>query len=181
MNRTTMKIRTLRSSLLLTSTLTALLISTTGCSSTGYEIPTTICGRAIDPSALQPLLPPGQNFEARHQISEEDQSACFIFIDKANALIISEIRDQSRFDVMEFAKQNRRSSDNPRKSEVGDDTVTSDDWLISMNACTGRGAGDYYVLDVSIARETGEAKPQELERFTQSYLPEAMKEMGCTQ
>ncbi|MEU3949029.1 hypothetical protein [Streptomyces sp. NPDC029526] len=170
----------LRASLLLTSTLTLLLTTTAGCnSSSGYQIPTTICGRKIDQSALQPLLPSGKTFEARPQISDDDQSSCLVLVDKSRTFLISEIRDQNRFDVMKFAMENR-SSQNPEKSEVGDDTVTSDRWLMSMNACTGHGRGDYYILDLDILDE-GQSKPKELARFAQSYLPDAMKAMGCTE
>ncbi|MFJ9667364.1 hypothetical protein ACIRPP_22590 [Streptomyces sp. NPDC101219] len=164
----------------MTSAFGLLLTATVGCSSSQrYEIPTTICGREIDRSALQPLLPSGKNFEARPQISDDDQSSCLVLVDKSRRFLISEIRDQNRFDAMKFARENR-SSQNPKRSEVGDDTVTSDRWLMSINACTGHGRGDYYILDLDILDE-GQSKPKELERFAQSYLPDAMKAMGCTE
>ncbi|MBD9730574.1 hypothetical protein IGX29_01825 [Streptomyces sp. H28] len=177
-----MKRDALRPSLLLTSALSLLLTATVGCSSFHrYEIPTTICGRKIDPSALQPLLPSGENFEAQPQISDGDQSSCLILVDKSPAFLIGEIKGQNRFDVMNFAKKyQRRSSQNPSRSEIGDDAVTSDRWLMSINACTGHGGGDYYILDLDILDE-GQSKPEELERFAQSYLPDAMKAMGCTE
>src|SRR5690606_10538634 len=170
----------LRAPLLLTSTLILLLTTTAACnSSSGYEIPKTLCGREIDRSALQPLLPSGKNVEARPQISDDGQSSCLVLVDKSRTFLISEIRGQNRFDVMKFARENR-SSQNPKKSEVGDDTVTSDRWLMSINACTGHGRGDYYILDLDILDE-GQSKAKELERFAQSYLPDAMKAMGCTE
>ncbi|NEC31108.1 hypothetical protein G3I20_32060 [Streptomyces sp. SID8111] len=177
-----MKRDALRPSLLLASALGLSLTATVGCSSFNrYEIPTTICGRKIDPTALQPLLPSGENFEARPQISDDKQSSCLIVVDKSAAFTISEIRNQNKFDVMEFArKYPRRSSQNPKKSEIGADAVTSDRWLMSINACTGHGRGDYYILDLDILDE-GQSKPKELERFAQSYLPDAMKAMGCTE
>ncbi|MBT3153480.1 hypothetical protein HTV45_21865 [Streptomyces sp. CHD11] len=166
----------------LTSGLLSLLVVLVGCgNSTGYEIPDDMCGRAVEPSALKPLLPSGGEVKAEQRATEDGESECSVFVDKVNVLTISEHRGQNKFDVMEFVRENRDRFANPEKSDVGDDTVTSDDWLMSMNACSGRGMGDYYVLDVTLAGKRDAAKSQELERFARSYLPEAMKKMGCTE
>lgn len=170
-----MKIEALRSSLLSTSSLTLLLLAVAGCDNPAeYQIPNTICGRDIEPSALEPLLPSGQKFEANQESFEENKSECVISVDDSTALRIDEYRDQNKFDIME----NTRRYNNPAKSDVGEETLTSDDWLRSMNACPKR--GKYYFLDV-IVTGVAEAKPKELERFAQTYLPEGMKKMGCTQ
>ncbi|CAL9467146.1 hypothetical protein [Streptomyces sp. bgisy022] len=176
-----MKHKTANSALILTSSLALLSLTISGCSAAGYEIPSEICGRKIDPSSLEPLLPSGAEFEAEHTIDDDLESACHIFVDKADTLAISELRNQNRFDVMEFVMADARLFKNPRKSAVGDDTVTSDDWLISMNACTGHGKMDYYVVDVTLATKAGEETSRHLEQFIRSYLPEGMKKMGCTE
>lgn len=109
------------------------------------------------------------------------QSTCSISVDNNTALILQEHRGQNRFDVWDFVvDDDPDSAKNPKKVAVGDDTVTTDDWLISMNACTGYGKQDYYILDVILGVKIDEAKHQELENFAQSYLPEGMKKAGCT-
>lgn len=164
------------------SGLVSLLVVLAGCGdSTEYEIPDSMCGRDVEPSALEPLLPSGREFEAEQRVAEDNTSECSVFVDNVDVLTVSEYRGQDKFDVMEFVRENPGRFTHPEKSDVGDDTVTSDDWLMSMNACTGEGKGDYYVLDVALAGERSDAKPRELERFAESYLPGAMKKMGCTE
>lgn len=174
--------RARRSAFLLSPNLALSLLSITGCSnSTPYELPHDICGRKIDPVALQPLLPSGQQFEAVPGNDDHVQSTCSISVDNNTALILQEHRGQNRFDVWDFVvDDDPDSAKNPKKAAVGDDTVTTDDWLISMNACTGYGKLDYYILDVILGVKTDEPMHQELEDFAKSYLPEGMKKAGCT-
>jgi hypothetical protein len=168
-----MKSNALRPTFLLVSGLTLLLLAVAGCSNpASYKIPDTICGRDIDPSALKPLLPSGQHFEAVHE-TDDYESECAISVDKSEVLLIQEFRDQNKSDIRSTRM------DNPKPSDVGEEAMTSDNWLISMNSCPRR--GKYYFLDVIItANGVTEAKPKELEEFARTYLPEGLKKMGCT-
>src|SRR5690606_41274348 len=94
----------LRAPLLLTSTLILLLTTTAACnSSSGYEIPKTLCGREIDRSALQPLLPSGKNVEARPQISDDGRMSFLVLVSKSRTVPITVARAQYIFGVMELA------------------------------------------------------------------------------
>ncbi|MGJ3560456.1 hypothetical protein ACR6C2_25830 [Streptomyces sp. INA 01156] len=129
-----MKIRTLRASLLLTLSLMPVLLVLAGCDNPAeYKIPNTICGRNIDPSALKSLLPSGQEFKANQESIKDYKSECVISVDGTKVLRIDEHRDQNEFDITNIRMNN------PVKSDVGEDTLTSDDWLISVNACPSEG------------------------------------------
>src|SRR5690606_41934484 len=80
--------RARRSAFLLSPTLALSLLSRTGCSnSTPYELPHDICGRKIDPRALQPFLPSVQQFGAVPGNDDHVQATCSIPVHNKTALL----------------------------------------------------------------------------------------------
>ena len=82
-----------------------------------------MCGRDVEPSALEPVLPSGREFEAEQRVAEDNTSECSVFVDNVDVLTVSEYRGQDKFDVMEFVRENPGRFAHPEKSDVGDDTV----------------------------------------------------------
>lgn len=152
-----------------------------GCAgSSSYAIPEKVCNRPIEPTALKPLLPEGEEVKGQRRGSGDEYETCAVVVDRNVILLISEYRDQNRFDIVGHTKE-RQSTDDPVESEVPGDSIIFDGGFVSMNPCPARGEKSNYILEISLMRSPSDDKKlrKELEAFAASYLPAGLKAMGC--
>ncbi len=111
-----------------------------------------------------------------------DEAACELSVDGSPALRIDEIRQQAAVDAAAFAKSHPGRFANPEKAPFGDDSVTADNTVLSVNSCPRQGKKLFYILDISLEHtKPGQGAPSrtKLARFAESYLPAGAKAMGC--
>lgn len=160
------------------------LAGTAGCGSgsRNYALPAEICGRAVEPPALKPLLPEGEKFDAEQRSTEEISSDCAVSVDGRSVFWLVEYRDQGSFDVVEHAKE-IKSARNPVKSDLVEGAIVSDGNFLLMRPCPARGQKSNYILDISMAGPSSDTEElrRALEEFAASYLPEGLRAMGCTE
>ncbi|AXG80614.1 hypothetical protein [Streptomyces paludis] len=145
-----------------------------------YTLPQKICGRAIEPAKLKPLLPSGSEFAEKHD-SDSSSSVCEISVDKKPALYVKEFKNQEKFDVMDFATQRTGKFRDPEKIGIGEDAVVSDSALLLATTCTEKKNANQYILDIeSVTGNGSDGQRKDLESFATAYLPTGFAAMGCT-
>ncbi|MEV0276643.1 hypothetical protein AB0I22_09720 [Streptomyces sp. NPDC050610] len=161
----------------------ALLSGAAACGdSQSYAVPDTVCGKEVDAKLLGKLLPSGKELKADSKSLGADEATCELSVDGSPALHIDEVRQQAAIDATAFAKNHPGRFAHPEKSPFGDDSVTADRTILSVNSCPHQGEKSFYILDVSLENTKAAQNaplPTKLARFAESYLPVGAKTMGC--
>ncbi|MEV0262772.1 hypothetical protein AB0I49_15720 [Streptomyces sp. NPDC050617] len=161
----------------------ALLSGAVACGgSQSYAVPDTVCGKKVDAKLLGELLPSGESLKANSKNLGANESVCELSVDGTPTLHIDEIKQQAAVNAAAFAKSHPGRFANPEKARFGDDSVSADSAVLSVNSCPHQGKKSFYILDISLEN----TKPAQnaplrtkLARFAASYLPVGAEAMGC--
>ncbi|MGK5627786.1 hypothetical protein [Streptomyces sp. URMC 123] len=141
-----------------------------------YTVPETLCGRAIDPEVVKPLLPPGRRLTAYQGLEDDDDRTCFINVDRTSVLYIREAVTGGPADAAPRVKP----YDGLRRVKLGpdgDSTVLWNKGALSVNPCVHKGERINYVFEVDVYAP--DPKKPDIERFAKAYVSVGKPLMGC--
>jgi hypothetical protein len=189
MNRSTLRIA-LRWSTFLVSA--PLLLACSGGEEREYTIPEEICDARIDPELLEPLLPPGGEFEDADDVMETPVT-CGISIDSQQELTMVLYVTNSYTDPVESASNNRLSDETVPADIAGDGALWQGEHTAgaesSFRCVVEEGnpfvpeGGSYGHVDLNVPGsmniEDEEERMQRIEDFARNYVAGLQEMVGC--
>ncbi|WP_420078908.1 hypothetical protein ACN6AT_06855 [Streptomyces sp. JL4002] len=159
----------------------AALLAAAGCSKAPqYAVPGDVCGVAVDPAVLEPLLLPGEKLEQSTVLSRPGAPHCFVQVDEESVLGV-----QGEVIPADQDPSVRREWQIPdaARIEVGDDARVSDINVVAVAARAQQGKADKFVVQVERfhpERDDARKRRAALADFMTVYFPAAKKAAGCT-
>ncbi|MDJ0380715.1 hypothetical protein [Streptomyces sp. G-G2] len=161
----------------------ALLVTLAGCGEQGrdYAVPGDVCGVPVQPSLLEPLLPPGKKLAQSPDGSGIGTPRCEVTVDKGLALkAIGDVTTQVP-DLPKVIQQKLNLAGNPRKIAVGDEAWVTDSTALATVKCVFQGQARLFITEVSAYGGPSDvtARRTALTAFITAYEPAARKAVGC--
>ncbi|MBT1182709.1 hypothetical protein HET69_01475 [Streptomyces sp. CJ_13] len=162
-------------------TVTAALLAVAGCSNPSkYAMPGDVCGAPVPPSALEPLLLPGEKLEQSTALSRPGAAHCFVQVDKETVLSVQgEVIPAGTDPSVRREWQVHGAT----KIDVGDAALVSDINVVAVAPCVYEGANRRFVVQVERFypnRDDAAKRREALTHFMTAYFPAAKKAAGCT-
>ncbi|WP_431772847.1 hypothetical protein [Streptomyces cucumeris] len=166
-----------------------LLVGAVGCGgeSRDYAVPKKLCGTAVDPDLLAPLLPTGEKLTMETISSDIGQECAITLVPSGKSggvHVLSVKRDSvtEGNDPLKVKEDALIRYGHPKKVDIGDDARLTDSGALVAASCPPKGKDTTLAVEVHLFTDTPKdvsERRKAVERFMRSYLPTAVRAHGC--
>ncbi|MER8042152.1 hypothetical protein [Streptomyces sp. NPDC094032] len=159
------------------------LLTAAGCTQPpSYAVPGEVCGIAVSPDVLRPLLPDGEKVAADPVDLGKGSSRCKVSVDGELALYLQTDLATPETDPAQVRRRELERYGHPAPIDVGDQGRVADSGALASATCRHQGTDRKVIVEAQLPGDPPKDVAQrrkDLTAFIGAYLPAVQKSLGC--